>query len=91
MIRKKRKTKKNQALGIPEPTTQSAGIWFNVKDEDPPFFKTIHVKLKSGKMLTDCARIPDGESDFYIHGNGDNITDIVEWMIPESILANNKK
>lgn len=84
MIQKKRKSKKTAAPGTAEPTSQSAGIWYNIKEQKPPLFKIVNLKTKSGKIITDCARIPDGDLDFYIHDvtEYNNINDITEWMIP---------
>jgi hypothetical protein len=66
-----------------EMTSQSAGIWVNIKESLPPYFKVVTVKTKAGTKLEDCARIPDENTDCYIQGLGTIITDIVEWMIPE--------
>jgi hypothetical protein len=82
MKKRKRTPKESKDLGS---TTQTAGVWVNVKDSLPPFYKIVTVKTKSGTISDDCARIPDGDNDFYIQGLGILITDIVEWMIPESL------
>lgn len=87
---KKRRKRKNDPIpkDLDEMTTQSAGIWMNIKESLPPYFKVITVKTKTGTVLEDCARIPDGEVDCYIQGLGTIITDIVEWMIPEYPINN---
>lgn len=80
-----KRRKKKTAKDTSQPTTQSAGVWYNINDSKPPFFKIINIKTKSGKILNDCARIPDlDDKDFYLRGEIEYNTpgDIVEWLIP---------
>lgn len=81
----KRKKRKNDPTSkyLDEMTTQSAGTWINLKESLPPYFRIISVKNKTGAIFNDCARIPDGETDCYIQGLGNIITDLIEWEVPQ--------
>ena len=63
------------------------GEWISIKEALPPFFKTVRIKLKSGTILEDCARIPDMDDYTYVHGTREQRSigdEMIEWLIPLS-------
>lgn len=80
---KQRKKKKNFRTEVPtmdQIASQAANDWQKVDEVLPPFNKIITVKLKSGTIVKDCARIPDmGDNYYYVQGEGKMVYNVTEW------------
>lgn len=64
---------------IPQPTSQTAIDWTDIKSTPPPYYKIISVKLKSGKIVDDCALMPDPKKDYFIDNLGRDVIDVSQW------------
>lgn len=73
------KKKKAKAQTV-QNTTQSATDWTDIDNNPPPYYKIISIKLKSGEVINDCARMPDQNTgDYYVGALGKDIKDIIQW------------
>lgn len=63
----------------PQPSPVSTADWTDIKSNPPPYYKIISLKLKSGKVIDDCARIPDGKKDYYVGALGEDIQNVSHW------------
>lgn len=72
---RKKKVKQETAQNI----TQSAVDWTDITTNPPPYYKIISLKLKSGQVIDDCARIPDQNGDYYVGALGKDIKDVIQW------------
>lgn len=89
----RKKKKQEQAA---QNTTQSAVDWTDINTNPPPYYKIISLKLKSGKIIDDCARIPDQKGDYYVGALGNDIKDVshwkdFEWKYPSMDDKNHRK